>query len=245
MDGSGGAVVLIGSLGATLDMWEPQVGPLSQRFRVVRFDTRGHGGSSTIGAGEWSVDDFADDVAELLDFVGAERAHLVGISLGGAIAMNTALRHPDRVRRMVLMSTAPKLGTAESWHERAAKVRAEGCGAIADGAMERWFTADFRDHWPDVVADFRERFAGCDPEGYAVCCEALARFDLRGRLGGIDAETLALYGTLDEVTTGDDAQAIVSELDRGEVVAVEGAKHLISTEQAGFVNRVLLDFLPE
>lgn len=243
VDGSGETVVLINSLGATLDMWEPQVEPLGERFRLVRFDTRGHGGTTTLDPGDWTVDDFTDDLAELLDFLGADRAHLVGISLGGAIAMSAALRHPDRIGRLVLMSAAPKYGTVESWNERAATVRAEGCGAIADAAMGRWFTGDFHASHPEVVAAFRERFAACDRHGYAACCDALARLDLRGELGGIDAETLVVYGTADEVTTGADAEAIVAEIHRARITAVEGAKHLLTTERAGFVNRLLIDFL--
>ncbi|WP_460498904.1 3-oxoadipate enol-lactonase [Glycomyces tarimensis] len=242
VDGAGEPVVLINSLGGTLDMWAPQVPPLTERFRVVRFDVRGHGGTKP-DSGEWTIDDLADDVADLLDGLGIDRAHLVGISMGGAIAMTTALRHPDRVGRVVLMATAPKLGTPESWHERAAKVRAEGCEAIADATMGRWFTPEFHAEKPEVVAAFRERLVGCDPEGYACCCEALARYDLRGRLGEIDTKALVMYGSGDEVTNETDAQTIASEIALTEVVRVEGAKHMISTEQADFVNRHLVEFL--
>ncbi|MCH7229588.1 alpha/beta fold hydrolase [Glycomyces sp. L485] len=242
VDGTGDPVVLINSLGGTLDMWKPQVGPLTERFRVVRFDTRGHGATHA-EPGEWSMDDFADDVADLLVGLGIERAHLVGISLGGAIAMTTALRHPGRVGRLVLLSTAPKLGTVESWHERTAKVKAEGCGSIADATMNRWFTPGFHAEHPEVVAEFREHFAACDAEGYASCCDAIAKYDLRGRLSPIDTGALVMYGTLDEVTTASDAEAIASEIALTEVVEVEGAQHLISTEQADFVNRRIIDFL--
>ncbi|HEU5127672.1 MAG TPA: 3-oxoadipate enol-lactonase [Glycomyces sp.] len=242
VDGGGAPVVLINSLGSTLEMWAPQVDSLAGRFRLIRFDTRGHGGTNA-EPGDWTVGDLADDVADLLEGVGAERAHLVGISLGGAIAMATALRHPERVDRLVLMSTAPKIGTIESWHERAATVKAEGCGAIADAAMQRWFTPGFRDGRPEVVADFRERFAACDAEGYASCCEALAKFDLRGRLGGIEAPTLVVYGTDDEIVSRADAEGIAEEIDGAEVMAVEGAKHLVSVERADLVDRRLAEFL--
>lgn len=242
VDGSGDAVVLINSLGATLDMWAPQVGPLTERFKVVRFDTRGHGGTNA-EPGDWTVGDLADDVADLLDGVGIERAHVVGISLGGAIAMTTALRHADRVDRLVLMSTAPKLGTIESWHERARTVKEEGCEVLADAAMGRWFSPRFHAERPEVVAEFRERFAECDPEGYASCCEAIARFDLRGRLGEIKAETLVMYGTEDETISAADAEGIADEIDGAEVLAVEGAKHLVSVELPETVNARLIEFL--
>ncbi len=197
VDGGGAPVVLINSLGSTLEMWAPQVDSLAGRFRLIRFDTRGHGGTNA-EPGDWTVGDLADDVADLLEGVGAERAHLVGISLGGA---------------------------------------------IADAAMQRWFTPGFRDGRPEVVADFRERFAACDAEGYASCCEALAKFDLRGRLGGIEAPTLVVYGTDDEIVSRADAEGIAEEIDGAEVMAVEGAKHLVSVERADLVDRRLAEFL--
>lgn len=244
VDGSGDAVVLINSLGATLEMWEPQVGPLSERFRVVRLDTRGHGRTVPEG-GDWTVEDFADDVVGLLDHLDIERAHLAGISLGGAIAMTAALRRPERVGRLVLMSTAPKLGTVEGWHARAATVRAEGCEAIADATMARWFTEAFHATYPEVVAAFRERFAAGDREGYATCCEAIALLDLRGRLGAIGAEALVVHGTEDEVTTDVDARSIAAEIGSTRISEIKGAKHLLSTEYSGLVNRLLLEFLAE
>ncbi len=242
VDGGGAPVVLIHSLGATLEMWEPQVDPLAERFRLIRFDLRGHGGTNA-EPGDWTVGDMADDVADLLEGVGAERAHLVGISLGGAVAMTAALRYPERVDRLVLMGTAPKLGTIESWHERAVAVKAEGCEPLADATMRRWFSPWFRDEHPEVVARVRERFAACDAEGYASCCEALAKFDLRGRLGGIEAPTLVVYGTDDEIISRADAEGIAEEVDGAEVVAVEGAKHLVSVERADLVDRRLIEFL--
>ncbi len=242
IDGEGTPVVLINALGATLDMWAPQVDPLAERFRLVRFDTRGHGGT-TAEAGDWTVGDLAEDVTDLLDGIGADRAHMVGASLGGAIAMTAALRHPDRIDRLVLMSTAPKLGTIASWHERARTVKAEGCEALADATMSRWFSPRFHAEHPEIVAGFRERFAACDAEGYASCCEALAKFDLRGRLGGIEARTLVVYGTEDEAIAPVDAEGIAEEIADAEIMAVEGARHLVSAERPGVVNERLVEFL--
>ncbi|WP_026928799.1 3-oxoadipate enol-lactonase [Glycomyces tenuis] len=242
VDGTGEPVVLLNSLGATLDMWKPQVEPLGEEFRLVRFDIRGHGGTNA-ESGDWNVGDLADDVADMLDGLGVERAHMVGISLGGAIAMTMAVRHPGRVDRLVLMSTAPKLGTIEGWHERARTVKAEGCEAVADAAMDRWFSPHFHAAHPKVVAEFRERFAGCDAEGYASCCEAIAKFDLREQLDAIEAETLVVYGTDDETISRADAEGIAAEIDGAEVLAVDGAKHLVSAERPDLVNERLIGFL--
>lgn len=242
VDGAGTPVVLLNSLGATLDMWEPQVGPLAERFRVVRFDIRGHGGTNA-ESGDWTVGDLADDVADMLDGLGVERAHLVGISLGGAIAMTMALRHPGRVDRLALMSTAPKLGTVESWHARARTVRSNGCETIADAAMERWFSSYFHAAHPKVVARFREHFAACDAEGYASCCEALARFDVRDRLDAIAAETLVVHGTDDETVSRADAEGLAEGIGGAEIMAVEDARHLVSAECPDIVNERLIGFL--
>lgn len=242
VDGAGTPVVLINALGTTLDMWAPQVDPLAEHFRLVRFDTRGHGGTAA-EAGDWTVGDLAEDVTDLLEGIGADRAHVVGASLGGAIAMTMALRHPDRVDRLVLMGTAPKLGTIASWHERARTVKAEGCEALADATMGRWFSPRFHTEHPETVAEFRERFVACDADGYASCCEALAKFDLRGRLDGIGAQTLVVYGTEDETVAPADAEDIAEEIAGAELMAVEGAKHLVSAERPGVVNERLIEFL--
>jgi 3-oxoadipate enol-lactonase len=242
VDGTGHPVVLINSLGATLDMWKPQLGPLGERFQLVRFDVRGHGGTR-VEPGDWTVGDLADDVADMLDGLGIERAHLVGISLGGAIAMTMALRHPERVDRLVLMSTAPKLGTVESWQDRARTVESEGCGAIADAAMDRWFSPHFHAAHPKIVAEFREHFAACDAEGYASCCGALARFDVREQLGAIEAETLVVHGADDETVSRADAESLASGIDGARLMTVEGARHLVSAEFPDQVNERLIDFL--
>ncbi|WP_168801602.1 3-oxoadipate enol-lactonase [Glycomyces buryatensis] len=241
-DGDGETVVLINSLGTTIDMWEPQVGPLSERFRVVRFDTRGHGRTPT-PPGEWTVDDLAGDIIDLLDHLGARNAHLVGVSLGGATAMALAEHYPDRVGRLALISAATRIGTYDSWRDRATTVRANGCQAVSAGAMDRWFSPAFHRSHPETVAAFRERFDACDPEGYAGCCDAIGRMDLSGALGHVTAETLIVVGTDDEVTTVADARFLAEGIRGSRLVPVPGGKHLLTAEFADLTNRLLVDFL--
>ena len=137
-------VVLSNSMGADLRMWDGVVDALAEHFRVVRYDTRGHGRSPSV-PGPYSIDDLADDVIALLDGLGVERAHIVGLSLGGMTAMRLAARNPERVDRLVLLCTGAQLPPAEAWLERAATVREYGSGAVAEAVVARWFTQELRE----------------------------------------------------------------------------------------------------
>src|SRR5699024_8771299 len=145
--------VLLGSLGASRSMWSPQVEALSDRFRVVAVDLRGHGGSPA-PEGEYDMGSLADDVIRLLDELGARRVHLVGVSMGGAVAQTIALEHPERLESLVLMATAPKFGETGNWVDRAAKVRAEGTGALAEGVVGNWFTDGCFEDNPELPQRF-------------------------------------------------------------------------------------------
>ena len=240
--GSGRAVVLVNSLGTVREMWSPQVGPLSKRFQVVQFDARGHG-ATPAPLGEWTVDDLADDIIDLLDGLGVERAHLVGISLGGATAMRLAARDPDRLDRLVLASAAPRFGTPETWRERAATVLDAGTAAIGGATMDRWFSPGFQAEQPGVVAEFREEFDACDAHGYAACCGVLERLDLSDQVERITAPTLVVGGTDDPSTTAADAEALAGSIPGARLKLYEGARHLLTAEVAEAFSGDLLDFL--
>ena len=242
--GSGEPVVLVNSLGAVREMWNPQVEALSAHFKVVRFDTRGHGATQS-PPGKWTVDDLADDVVDLLDGLGIERAHLVGISLGGATAMRLSVRDPERVGRLAVVSAAPRFGTPESWRERAAAVRESGTAALADATMTRWFSPGFRAERPEVVARFREAFGACDTEGYAACCGVLERLDLGDQIERIAAPTLVVGGGDDPSTTADDARALAARIPGARVQVLDQARHLLTAEVPDQFNAALLDFLQE
>lgn len=239
IDGPAGAetIVFANSLGTTADMWGPQVEALAGRYRTVRHDARGHG--RTPSGGEFGIHDLADDIADLLDHLGLERAHLVGISLGGLTVLDFAARHPDRTGRIALICTAAAIATPAYWTERAELVRTQGLNALADAAMQRWFTEPFRREHPETVERFRRDLADCDPHGYTACCRALAETDLHGDLAAIGAPALVLYGTEDTVTTEADARDLQAGLRDCRVAAVEAA-HIASTEQAAAVNAALL-----
>ena len=184
IDGPDGApvVVLANSLGTSSAMWAPQVGPLAQYRRVVRYEHRGHGGSSA-PPGPYSIADLGGDVVELLDHLEVERASVCGVSLGGMVAMWIGSRHPERVDRLVLACTAAHLPPAEGWYDRASTVRAEGTGVLLPALLGRWFTPGFTERRPEAAAEVEAMLAACAPDGYAGCCEAIATMDQRGATG--------------------------------------------------------------
>ncbi|OBF28016.1 3-oxoadipate enol-lactonase [Mycobacterium sp. ACS4331] len=234
----GPVVVLANSLGATHHMWDAQLDMLNERFRVVRYDTRGHG-ASPVPDGPYSIDDLADDVVGLLDRLGVERAHLVGLSLGGMTAMRVAARNPERVDRMVVLCTAAYLPPAHGWSQRAATVRADGAGAVAEAVVQRWFSQDF----DGALTYWRDMVAGTPAEGYAACCEAIAELDLRQDLSAITAPTLAIAGADDPATPPARLEEIVAAVPGSRLLVVEHAAHLANAEQPGVVTAALIEHL--
>lgn len=235
-------VVLSNSLGATLAMWDRTVPALEEHFTVVRYDTRGHGGSEVI-EGPASIDDLADDVVGLLDELGLERVHFVGLSLGGMTGMRLAARNPERIDRLVVLCTSPYLGPPTNWHDRAATVRAEGTSAVADAVVDRWYSPGFLAREDQRVSDARTSIAGTPSEGYAACCEAIAEMDLRDQLGGIAAPTLAIAGADDPATPPPHLEQIAEAVQDGRVLVVPDSAHLANDEQPETVNPAIVAHL--
>ncbi len=244
LEGAEGApvVVLTGSLGTDITMWRPQSDRLRAHFRTLRYEIRGHG-RSEVPAGPYSIDDLGSDLLALLDRLEIERVSLCGLSIGGMISMWTAAHAPERIERVVLCCTSARLGPPESWHERAATVRAEGVGAVADAVLERWFTPGFRDAHPDVLEAMRQILAATPPEGYAGCCEAIAAMDLTGDLPSISAPTLVLAGEHDPSTPPEHGRRIAELIPGARFELVSNAAHLASVERPDLTTMTILRFL--
>jgi 3-oxoadipate enol-lactonase len=235
-------VVLSNSLGTTLEMWEPQVPVLSQRFGVLRYDHPGHG-TSREDAPVRSVEALARGVLEILDQRGVERVAFCGLSLGGAVGMWLAMHAPERIDRLVLACTSARFGLRENWLARAARVREEGVEAVADAVLQLWFTQRTHREQPELVAAYRAMMVSADAEGYAGCCEALGDWDPGDELAAIRAPALVLAGSEDPATPPAQAETIASRIAGARLSVLEGAGHLANVEEPAAFSRLLLDHL--
>jgi 3-oxoadipate enol-lactonase len=236
-------VVLSNSLGASMEMWAPQVPGLSVRFRVLRYDQRGHG-DSPVPPGPYAVSDLGQDVLDLLDRNEVERAHFCGLSMGGMTGMWLAANAPERIDRLVLLCTTAYFGTPEIWVERAAAVREHGTEAVADATIGRWFTEGFREREQAVAARVRAMIASQPAEGYAECCGALERLDLRDALARITAPTLLIAGAQDPSTPPDPHAYVIADGIAGARLEIfDPGAHLINVERAEEVTGMILDHL--
>ena len=245
VDGPDGAPVLVlgGGLGTSVAMWRPQLAALAERFRVIRYDHRGHGGSPS-RPGRYAIDNLGRDVLALLDALGVRRAHVGGLSLGGMVAMWLAATAPERVDRLALLCTSARLGPPSLWAQRAEAVRSGGMPAVADAVVARWFTPRFVTAHPDVVEDARRQLIATTPQGYAGCCAAIETMDLVPALAAIRAPTLVIAGADDQATPPEHAERIAAGIGAARTSVLPDAAHLASVEQPAAVTRLLLDFLP-
>jgi 3-oxoadipate enol-lactonase len=237
-------VVLSNSLGSTHAMWDGQADALAEHFRVVRYDTRGHGGSS-VPPGPYSIDDLVDDVVALLDRLAVEKAHFVGLSLGGMTGLRLAAREAARVDRLVVLCTGARLEPTVGWTDRANAVRARGTSAIAESVVQRWFTPAFLAANPAVRKEAEEMVAGTPDEGYAGCCDVIAALDLRPDLPSIAAPTLAIAGADDPATPPSKLEEIATAVCDGRVLVVPDAAHLANAQQPGTITSAIIEHLTQ
>lgn len=244
VQGSGPWVVLCHSLATDLTLWDDQVGALAARHTVLRFDTRGHGGSSAPDL-PYSLDMLAADVLGLLDGLGVERCAFVGISLGGMIGQHLALLAPQRVERLVLASTTSGY-PAEAramWADRIAAVRDNGMAPLVAPTLERWFTPPWRDANPAVMARIGGLIRATPPAGYIGCGHAIAALDTTARLSTISCPTLVVAGSQDMGTPTGMGRTIAENIPGARFELIDPASHLCNLEQAVAFNRLLVDFL--
>lgn len=237
-------LVLANSLGTTLEMWAPQVEAFSKTYRVIRYDTRGHGGSE-VSRGPYTVEGLGRDVLAILDALDLPTAAFCGVSMGGHTGLWLGANAGERLRSLAVCNSAACIGTFRAWNDRAATVRQDGelgMQALADSAPGRWFTPAFVASQAAKVQAVQTVLAGISPEGYASCCEALALSDLRADLGRIKVPTLLVAGAFDPVTTVADAHAMQAHIADARTVVLP-ASHLSNLEAPQAFNREILDFL--
>ncbi|MYR06555.1 3-oxoadipate enol-lactonase [Gordonia sp. SID5947] len=240
----GPVVVLSNSLGSTYRMWDAQLSAFEERFRVVRYNTRGHG-ASPVPQGPYTIDDLADDVIGLLDRLDVERAHVVGLSLGGMTAMRIAIRNPERLNSLGLLCTGAQLTPSSAWTDRAATVRAQGSAAVAEAVVQRWFTPAYLSGNPDSRRYHEAMVADTSAEGYASCCEAIAVMDQRSELASISAPTLAIAGADDPASPPAKLEEIADRVQNGRLLVVPQSAHLANAEQPEIITPALIEHLEQ
>ncbi len=235
-------LVLSNSLGTALEMWDAQAPALAGRFRLLRYDTRGHGGSPA-PPGPYAIGDLGLDVIRLLDRLGIERASFCGLSVGGMTGMWLAAEAPERVERLVLLCTSALLGPSSVWDERIATATEQGMAALVVGVIERWFTPAFRAENPEVVEKMARTLRETDPEGYAGCCAAIRDMDLRDRLPSVGAPTLVVSGAEDPATPPEHGRLIADAIPGARFEVVPDAAHIANVEQPENITQLILTHL--
>ena len=235
-------LVLSNSLGTALEMWDDQAHVLRGRFRLLRYDTRGHG-RSPAPPGPYAIEDLGWDVISLLDRLGIEHASFCGLSVGGMTGMWLAAEAAERIERLVLCCTSALLGPKSVWDERIATAREQGMGALVDGVIERWFTPAFRPENPEAVEKMARALRDTDPEGYAGCCAAIRDMDLRDRLPSIEAPTLVISGAEDPATLPEHGELIRDSVPGARFEVVPRAAHIANVEQPEKIIQLILDHL--
>ena len=230
-------LVLGPSLGTSTILWEDVVPALAAEYRVVAWDLPGHGASAAASA-SFSVEDLADAVAAAVD----EPFLYAGVSLGGAVGMALALRHPSLVRATAVIASGAQLGDPQSWHERAAKVRSQSTSSLIIQSAQRWFAPDSIERRPELSGRLLHALQDADDESYAMCCEALAAYDVRDSLGEIAAPVLAVWGEHDQVAPEAKAEEIAAGVQNARVVRIADAAHLPPAEQPEAAASVLDEF---
>ncbi|MGO1072435.1 3-oxoadipate enol-lactonase [Lysobacter sp. CA199] len=234
-------LTLCNSLGTDLHMWDPNIDALRAQFRVLRYDRRGHGGS-TAPPGPYSAADLGRDVLALFDALHIERSHFCGLSIGGLTGQWLGLHAADRLDRLILCSTAAKIGTAAIWQERIAQVQAQGLSSLVDGTVQRWFEPSFVAAHPALTARIAAAFLSTSPQAYIGCCHALAETDFRERLAQLAVPTLALAGSDDPVTPPADLRFIAERVVHGEFAQLPG-RHIFNWHDPAAFNVAALAFL--
>ncbi len=233
-------VMFSNSLMCTYYMWDSQIADVSSQYRVLRYDTRGHGGTE-VAPDPYSIEHFVDDAHGVLQGLGIERVHFVGLSLGGLIGQRLATKYPDSLISLVLCDTGTLMPTQDAWDERIRIAESEGMGGIAEPMLTRWITDGFLEREPDKVENIRSMILNTSVDGFIRCCKAIKATDLTDQVGDIAISTTVVYGAQDPLAGP--SQAVHEGIDGSCCVVIDDAGHLPNVEQTETFNRTVLDHL--
>ncbi|OTG61938.1 3-oxoadipate enol-lactonase [Acinetobacter sp. ANC 3903] len=240
-DAANPALIFSNSLGTNYGMWQKQFNYFKQDYFVICYDTRGHGASSA-PQGPYSLDQLGQDVINLLDHLKIEKAAFCGISMGGLTGQWLAINKPERFSHVIVCNTAAKIGQEQAWNERATLVRQQGLQPIASTAASRWFTEPFIQSNATVVENLQNDLEAGSTEGYASCCEALAKADLREQIKTISVPVLIVAGQQDPVTTVSDGQYMVNHIKNSALFEIN-ASHISNIECPNEFNQAVQQFI--
>jgi 3-oxoadipate enol-lactonase len=235
------ALMLCNSLGTDLHLWDPQAAEWARRFRLVRYDRRGHGRSG-LGSAPRTTERLGRDALAVMDALGLEKVHWCGLSMGGMVGQWLAANAPRRIGRLILSNTSAYFADKARWNDRIQAVREKGLDSIADTVMKLWFSADFRARAPETIARMRQMLTATPVEGYIASCEAVRDMDHRPLLPKIKAPTLIIAGKHDHTTPLEMAEAMRAQIP-GAALAVIDAAHIANVEQPAAYSETVMKFL--
>jgi 3-oxoadipate enol-lactonase len=244
LDGPENAPVVLfsNSLMSNFSMWDPQLAAVSAKYRVLRYDQRGHGATETT-PGPYTIELLTEDAFALTEALGIERVHFVGLSMGGFSGQMMATRHPGKLRSLVLSDTACVMPPESLWNERIQIAETQGIAALAQGTLERWFTAPFHQTGKSELEKVRAMILGTKAEGYIACAKAIRDMRLCDDLPKIKTPTLVLVGESDPACPVAAAQVLHKGIAGSEYVVLKSAAHLPNIEQSAAFNKAVLAFL--
>lgn len=242
--GEGPWVTLSHSLACNLHMWDEQMAGLTKKYKVLRFDTRGHGLSGA-PPGPYSLEQMADDVKGMLDALGIRQTHWVGLSMGGMIGETFALKYPGVFRSMVLADTTSRRppNADQMWGDRITVAQTQGMEALVESTLARWFTEPYRNAHKDVMARIASDIRNTPVAGFVGCCQAIAKVDLLDRLKEIKCPALVMVGDQDHGTPPEMARQIHENLSGSELLIIPSAAHISNIEQTAVFNQAMFSFL--
>jgi 3-oxoadipate enol-lactonase len=234
-------LLLSNSLGTDMGMWGPQMSAFSERFRVLRYDSRGHGDSDA-PIGDYSIDRLGRDVVELLDHLALAQVDFCGLSLGGMIGQWLGIREPGRLRKAVLANTSSYMGPPSAWDKRIALVLKEGMAPLAQASVDRWFTNSFAQAEPEAIAPISQMLSHTSPQGYAGCCAAIRDMDMRRTVALMTTPTFVIGGTFDPATPPPHSEALTKSISGAELLMLSAA-HLSNVEQPASFSAAVMSAL--
>jgi 3-oxoadipate enol-lactonase len=243
IEGEGPWLTLSHSLASNMNAWDPQLSLLASHFKVLRFDTRGHGLSSA-PADPYSLDDLAQDVYDLFEHLNIEQTHWIGLSMGGMIGQTLILKYPHVFHSLVLADTTSKRpdNAKKMWGERIAQAKAEGMSAMVESTLKRWFSEEFRKTHPAVIQTIAAGIEATSINGFSGCCEAISNINTFERLKEITCPVLILVGEHDHGTPPEMAHAMKAQMPKAVFFEIPNAGHISNVEQPTIFNRYLIDF---